>query len=238
MSAATKPPRFYFSLRSPYSWLFYRDLLKQYPDVAEQLEWIPFWEPDELSTRLLTEAGGDFAYADMSKAKHLYVLQDVRRLVAERGLAVSWPIDREPWWEVPHLAYLVARRAGQGRAFIEEAYRLRWEQGRDICDPATVAELAATIGLDPAPLVAAPQDPSVRAEGVQALLSAYRDGVFGVPFLIDRFERYWGLDRLPVFVADQAAKADRKPKGSMDSGEVAGVRLSAGSDAGHAGGCG
>ena len=234
MSTAARAPRFYFSLRSPYSWLLYRDLLKQYPDLAERLEWIPFWEPDEPSTRLLTEAGGEFAYADMSKAKHLYVLQDVRRLAAERGLSVSWPIDREPWWEVPHLAYVVARRAGRGRAFIDAAYRLRWEQGADICDPATVADLAATIGLDPAPLVSAPQDPSVRAEGVQALLSAYRDGVFGVPFLVDRFDRYWGLDRLPTFVADQA----RKAPSTKPSDDLAGASLKAGSDAGHAGGCG
>jgi 2-hydroxychromene-2-carboxylate isomerase len=255
VSVRTGVPRFYFSLRSPYSWLAYRDLTDRYGDLADRLDWIPFWEPDELSTRLLTEAGGAFAYADMSRAKHLYVLQDIRRLAAERELTFRWPVDREPWWEVPHLAYLAARRAGRGRSFVDAAYRARWEQGRDICDRETVGELAVALGLDPAALVAAPQDPQLRAEGTQALLSAHRDGVFGVPFLIDRFDRYWGVDRLPAFVAAQAAKdasartrqlgADKPgaekagaEKAGVEQGLVGAVRFSPGADAGHAGGCG
>ncbi|MFD3697137.1 hypothetical protein ACFWUZ_13460 [Streptomyces sp. NPDC058646] len=40
-SRRRRPPRFYFSLRSPYSWLAYRDLHERHPDVADVLEWRP-----------------------------------------------------------------------------------------------------------------------------------------------------------------------------------------------------
>lgn len=232
---ARRPPRFYFSLRSPYSWLAYRELLQEYPDVAESVEWRPFWEPDELSERLLTDAGGEFWYTPMSRPKHLYVLQDVRRLAAARGLAFSWPIDREPCWEIPHLAYLVARKHGRGPEFIAQAYRARWEHGGNICDRATIAAIGESLGLDPAELAGACDDPAVRAEGVDALLDIYRDGVFGVPFFVLGFDKYWGVDRLAAFAtAVRAARPTTLPLSvpAMASGGGRTV------DDGHAGGCG
>jgi 2-hydroxychromene-2-carboxylate isomerase len=226
-----RQPRFYFSLRSPYSWLAYRDLLDRYGDVAERVEWVPFWEPDEQSTQLLTDLGGQFPYSAMSRAKHLYILQDVARLTKARGLALTWPVDRRPVWEIPHLGYLAARDRGHGPEYIAAAYRARWEQGRDICDPAVVAEIGAALGID----TAVADDPVRRAEGARILLEICRDGVFGVPFFVHGFNRYWGIDRLGDF-ADHirahvpAARSMPELVGSLPQGMS--------SDHGHAGGCG
>ncbi|MEU5993614.1 DsbA family protein [Spirillospora sp. NPDC047418] len=241
MSRRDRPPRFYFNLRSPYSWLAYRDLLGRYADLAARVEWAPFWEPDEPSLKLLAEAGGEFPYTPMSRAKHLYILQDVRRLAAERGLAIGWPVDREPWWEVPHLAHLVARRRGRGAEFVAAAYRARWEEGRDICDPATVARIGDGLGLDPAELTGAVDDPDVRAEGARALLEIYEDGVFGVPFFVNGFEKFWGVDRLAAFAASVAASAAAPVAGPVAAPIAAPCAASvrpAAFDDGHAGGCG
>jgi 2-hydroxychromene-2-carboxylate isomerase len=229
-----KPPRFYFSFRSPYSWLAYRDLMSEYPDVAERLAWLPFWEPDELSTRMLAEAGGSFAYVDMSRAKSRYILQDVRRLVTRRRLSLTWPVDRKPWWEVAHLAYLVARRHGAAPRFIARVYRARWEEGHDISDRNTIAAIGAEVGLPRDELHGAVDDPGVRQEGLAALLSIYTDDVFGVPYFMNGRERYWGVDRLADFVA--AVRADRTttPVGPPD----ATARPEPAADQGHAGGCG
>ena len=228
-------PRFYFSLRSPYSWLAYRQLLDHYPDVAGLVEWVPFWEPDERSAAALVAQGGRFPYSTMSKAKHLYVLQDVARLARAAGLVPTWPVDRNPVWEVPHLAYLVARDKGRGPEYIEAAYQARWQRRRDICDPATVGEIGASLGLDAAELAGAWQDERLRAEGVRVLLEVCRDGVFGVPFFVHGHSRFWGVDRLAEFAAhlrSKAAPADRMPE------PAAAVGLGRGSDDGHAGGCG
>ncbi|WP_049563510.1 2-hydroxychromene-2-carboxylate isomerase [Nonomuraea sp. SBT364] len=191
--------KFYFNLRSPYSWLTVHDLLARHPGLARRLEWIPFWDPEEATLRELDAAGGRFGYTAMSKAKHLYILQDVRRLARARGLEPRWPLDRGPRWEVPHLAYLIAADHGAGQEFAVRAGELRWQQGADICDPQVVAELGRSLGLDEAGLIAAADDPKLRERGIDALRSADRDGVFGVPFLVHGREKFWGLDRLDSF---------------------------------------
>ena len=241
-AASGAAPSFYFSLRSPYSWLACHDLAERYPDLADLIGRRPFWEPDAWSERLLAAARGRFVYTPMSREKHLYVLQDVSRLAAERGLSVRWPPDRNPCWEVPHLAYLAAHRHGLGRAFIEAAQRARWQEGRDICAPETVGGIARELGLDPAGAMAAADDPDLRAVGAQCLLDVYRDGVFGVPFFVCGREKYWGVDRLDAFAA--AVRSTAAPLDVVrvetrtypePAAEVVPGRTT---DWGHAGGCG
>jgi 2-hydroxychromene-2-carboxylate isomerase len=237
VAAGRKTPRFYFSLRSPYSWLAYRELLERHPDIAAAVEWRPFFEPDATSERMLAEAGGTFPYTPMSRAKHLYILQDVGRITKARGLSLTWPVDRAPVWEVPHLAYLVALREGRGPEYVAAAYRARWEQGRDICDRAVIAAIATELGLDPAELSGAADDPELRREGVRLLLDIDADGVFGVPFFVHGHSRFWGLDRLPDFAAHLRERLI--PARNMP--EPAGVGAGLGTrttDDGHAGGCG
>ena len=173
----------------------------------------------------------------MTKEKHLYILHDVRRLAAERGLSVAWPVDEvRPCWEVPHLAYLAAERRGVGPAFISAAYRTRWQEGRNICDPEVIGSLAAEVGMDSARLSTAVDESSLRSAGAGRLLDVYADSVFGVPYFRHGYQRYWGLDRFPLFVAGLSAEpaADRA-SGSAPSVATACVRAT---DWGHAGGCG
>uniref|UniRef100_A0AAU2V4I8 2-hydroxychromene-2-carboxylate isomerase n=1 Tax=Streptomyces sp. NBC_00003 TaxID=2903608 RepID=A0AAU2V4I8_9ACTN len=234
---ADRTPKFYFSLRSPYSWLAHRELTRDHPDIADAVEWRPFFEPDEVSTRMLTEAGGSFPYTAMSRAKHLYVLQDVGRIAKSLDIKFSWPVDRDPVWEVPHLAYLVAEREGLGRQYVAAAHRARWEEGRNICDRAVIGDIGAELGLDPDELAYASDDPALRAQGVRLLLDVDTDGVFGVPFFVHGFNRYWGLDRLPAFVAHLRDRGLPAPALPQPVGAAVGLG-SRSVDDGHAGGCG
>ena len=232
-------PRFYFSFRSPYSWLAHCDLENQYRDVADRLRWLPFWEPDAWSARLLQEAGGAFSYAPMSRAKHLYILQDVRRLAAQRGMAVTWPVDRSPCWEVPHLAYVVAEQHGLGRQFVALVYRARWQENRNICDRSTMADVAECLGLDPEAVANAADDAGRRREGVEALLAVHRDGVFGVPFFVNRFDKYWGVDRLQAFVESlPGALRSSSESDRLGHPAIAVAASDEGTVLDHAGGCG
>jgi 2-hydroxychromene-2-carboxylate isomerase len=218
-------PKFYFSLRSPYSWLALHDLKQAHvPD----LRWHPFWEPDEQSTAMLTEVGETFPYTPMSRAKHLYVLQDVARLATARDLRITWPVDIAPVWEVPHLGYLVAERDGLGAEYVELVCQARWQQGRDICDRATVAQIAAELGLDPVEVASAADSAELRRAGLTELVRVCREQVFGVPYFRRGRQRYWGLDRLPDFLAAVETEQQLTPAG------VATARF----DEGHAGGCG
>jgi 2-hydroxychromene-2-carboxylate isomerase len=229
--------RFYFSLRSPYSWLAYHQVLNRYPQVAQSVEWVPFWEPDERSSAALIQQNGSFPYSAMSRAKHLYILQDVGRVAAASGVRLCWPVDRNPVWEVPHLAYLVAEKHGRGAEFIAAAYRHRWEDGNDICDPATMAQIGEELGLDPAALAGAAQDPQLRGEGVRILLRICRDGVFGVPFFVDGRAKFWGVDRLADFAAHLERRGVTAASVSAPAARDA-TGSARGTDEGHAGGCG
>ncbi|MFF8290558.1 2-hydroxychromene-2-carboxylate isomerase [Streptomyces sp. NPDC016309] len=229
-------PRFYFSLRSPYSWLAYRELTEHHQDLVGLLEWRPFFEPDAVSARMLQERGGRFPYSEMSREKNRYVLQDVGRITKARGIPITWPVDVDPVWEVPHLGYLVAAREGLGHAYIAAVYRARFGEGRDVCDPATIAGIGRELGIDPDVVSRAKDDPELRERGVDALMDVCTDGVFGVPFLVRGFNRFWGLDRLGDFVAH--LRGTTPPAASLPPVTAGAVGIGRSADDGHAGGCG
>lgn len=231
-----KTPRCYFSLRSPYSWLAYQELTEQHPEVVAQLEWLPFFEPDEQSSRMLQERGGTFPYSEMSRAKNMYVLQDIGRITKSRGITVNWPVDKAPVWEVPHLGYLVAAREGRGHDYIAAVYRARFGEGRNICDPETIADIGRELGLDPEVISRAKDDPELRTQGVDVLMDVCKDGVFGVPFFVQGFHRYWGLDRLDEFLEHLRSRAPKAA--SLPAATAGAVGIGRSVDDGHAGGCG
>lgn len=193
-------PRVYFSFRSPFSWMALKVLEQQVPDYATRYELIPFFEPDAESAAALAERGGQFHYVAMSKAKHLYILNDTKRLAAKLDLDLVWPIDIDPWWELPHLAWIRARQLGCEQAFYSAVTDARWLQGRNICEPEVLEEVLRKAGLPIMPLLTAPHDPSIRNEGVDALMRVYEDDVFGVPYFRSGPHKFWGLDRVKDFV--------------------------------------
>lgn len=197
-----KRPRVYFSFRSPFSWLAITALERELPRVHELAEFVPYWDPDPLTVAALRDRGAEIHYAQMSKAKHLYILQDTKRAAESLGLRMAWPIDVSPWWEVPHLAWLRARRDGGAERFYGEVMRARWEAGENICEPDVIARLGTQAGLDGDALAAATEDPQIRAEGVDALYAAYEDDIFGVPYFRIGRHRFWGYDRVPGFLAE------------------------------------
>jgi 2-hydroxychromene-2-carboxylate isomerase len=195
-----RPPRLYFSLRSPYSWLAVHNLRTKVPNLFQEMQVIPFWQPDELSAEALRQRGGDTLYQQMSRAKHLYLLMDVKRLADRAGLSIRWPVDVDPWWELPHLAWLLAQRKGRAVEFYDGLMEARWGQGQNICDPEVVRAVARRAEIDPELAVSAPHDLSLREEAVSCLYSAYLDDVFGVPYLKWGMHRFWGVDRVEAFL--------------------------------------
>ncbi|MEC3979485.1 2-hydroxychromene-2-carboxylate isomerase [Amycolatopsis sp. H20-H5] len=238
--ASRRGSRWYFSLRSPYSWFAYRDMSLTNPEMLDAVEWLPFWEPDEWTARLLAEQGVTLPIVPMSRAKNFYILQDTRRLATARGLTeITWPIDREPCWEVAHLAWLAAADEGRGQEFVAAASRARWQEGKNISEPAVIAGIAAELGLDADRLSTAAQDEGLRERGAALLAESAHDGLFGVPFFINGREKFWGVDRVDAFVrAFRETHAPATPAElDQDFAGNPGL-LAAGADQGHAGGCG
>nr|AFV52182.1 isomerase [Streptoalloteichus sp. ATCC 53650] len=193
-------PRVYFSLRSPYSWLTVRRLRAEAPTCLDEVDWLPYWDPDPITLAALEERGGEFHYVQMSRAKHLYMLLDTKRLAQAQGVDMAWPVDIDPWWELPHLAWLAARRLGRPWEFYDALVAARWGRGDDICLPEVVRVAAEQAGLDPEALLAAPEDPEIRETAADCLHQAYLDDVFGIPYLKWGRHRFWGYDRLDAFL--------------------------------------
>ena len=194
---------YFFSFRRPYSWLASMGL-KQRIDAGEQLELVPFWEPDEKSLTLLKAKGGSFPYRAMSDAKHRYILNDVSRLTKKFSLSFCWPVDPKPWWEVAHLGYLKAHELGVGMPFFWQVYQARWQDKLDISDPAVIRKICASAGISSefAELIAkAPEDTLIREQGADILYRIYREDIFGVPMFTKKRKQFWGLDRLNDFLS-------------------------------------
>ncbi len=228
--ARAKTPRLYFSFRSPYSWLGVEKLRRLSPETLDALEWIPFFDPDPATDELLTAASAQFHYVQMSRAKHFYLLMDTKRLAAAMELPMAWPIDVDPWWELPHLGWLAAQRAGRAREFYTAVIEARWHRGENICTEPVIRAVAERAGLDPDVVAGAPDDPELRRAGVEALTAAYHDDVFGIPYLKHGRQRFWGFDRVEAFLDHWRSSSPAEPQ-SVPAG-------SRGYDTDTAGGCG
>ena len=177
--------KFYFSFRSPYSWLgFYRVAI-----IVDQLpvdvEYIPCFPPE------------DFAKSSLAnKRKRLYITGDIKRFADAYGLKVKWPAQFDTEWIVPHSAYIHALDNHKGIAFALNAYSLRFEEGENIGDDQIITKIAVRSGLDPDSIIVAAHDDQFQSRVIKGMKSITRDGMFGVPFFIYKRQAYWGNDRL------------------------------------------
>ncbi|MDI6099260.1 DsbA family protein [Actinoplanes sp. NEAU-A12] len=231
--------RLYFSFQSPFSWMALRELEARVPGFATEFEYIPFWDPDDRTRAGVEQYGAKIHYTRMSKAKHLYILHDTKRLASGFGHDLTWPVDVNPWWEPSALGWLKARESGCERAFYDVVTEVRWNRGADISDPVVLRPALDAAGLEGAALMAAVDDPHIRELGVQALVSAHRDAVFGIPLFQVGRRRFWGVDRIEEVID---AVEDRRTGSSPDTAEtttpVAVLATIGSMDADSPGGCG
>lgn len=188
MPQALEPVRFYFSLRSPYSWLAFERAEKAFAGLPVVLEHIPVFPPPNFQN--------DPA-AIPNKLK--YMQRDIGRIAESYGLTVRWPKTRDCEWQKPHAAYLYARdqSAALGHAFAIAMFRARFSEGKDIGDTAVVAEIAARLGLDAAATVESLESVALQTRVVEGMIQgATEDSLFGVPLFVYRGEPFWGNDRI------------------------------------------
>src|SRR5262245_4757021 len=114
--SSTATIRFYFSFRSPYSWLATERLEAELGDLEVPIERIPTY-PTELFP---IEAGPE---------KMDYLVQDIRRLARERGLTLRFPSPNDPDWSIAHAAFLGAQQQGVEHPFMLEMFRKRFSEG-------------------------------------------------------------------------------------------------------------
>jgi 2-hydroxychromene-2-carboxylate isomerase len=70
--------------------------------------------------------------------------------------------------------------------------------GVDIGAPATVVNIAKSLGVDGAALAQALEDPALKERAKREVDTAIAAGVFGSPYFVIDGEAFWGVDRMPM----------------------------------------
>ena len=183
--------RFYFSFRSPYSWLATERLESELGDLGVEIVRLPIYPTPELAPQLFSND------PESIPDKIAYIVQDVVRLARERGLTVAFPSPVDPDWSISHAAFLGAERQGAGHRFMLEMFRKRFGEGLDLGEDIVIADVARRAGLDPDAILSAAHSEALRAEAAAGWrLGVERDRIFGVPSFVYAGKLYWGQDRM------------------------------------------
>lgn len=131
------------------------------------------------------------------KGKLEYEALETRRFVEKHGLAAY---RFNPHFPVNTLlimrGMIAAQRAGVGERYLDAVLSAMWETGQKMDDPAVFTAVLDAAGLDGEALLAATQNPEVKAELMANTESAANRGVFGIPTFFVGDEMFFGKDRL------------------------------------------
>jgi 2-hydroxychromene-2-carboxylate isomerase len=193
MSGDKKPIDFYFEFSSPYGYIASRIVDEFEKRVGRPVNWRatllgPVFKLTGQPPLIEIPMKGEYSKMDFSRSARLHKVPykhpekfPVGTVAAVR--AFYWVADRDP---------------AQSRALAKALYSAYFVEGRDISAPATVVEIAKSVGVDSAALAPALEDPAVKERARKEVDAAIAAGVFGSPFFVIDGERFWGVDRLAM----------------------------------------
>jgi 2-hydroxychromene-2-carboxylate isomerase len=168
------------------------------------LSWRPF-----LLGPIFVAQGWTTSPFNIYPLKGRYMVRDIERLCAERGLTFRPPES------FPQNSLLAARLAlavpdELKPAFSRAVYLAEFAEGRSISDEGLLGEILARLGLNAAELFEQARSDSLRARLRGETQTAQEIGLFGAPsFVAADGEIFWGDDRLEQALA--WAKGPRHP---------------------------
>lgn len=140
------------------------------------------------------------------KGKLAYEGLETRRFVERNALTAFRSNPHFPVNTLTIMRGLVAaRRAGVEDLYVAVVLAAMWENAEKMDDPEVIARALKAGGLDGAALLAATQDPGVKAELVANTEAAVERGVFGIPTFFVGDEMFFGKERLGQ-VEEEAAR--------------------------------
>ena len=183
--------RWVFDVISPFAYLAFRRLAGL--PATLRIEFVPV-----LLAGLLGHFGqlGPAEIPAKRRFTYRYVLWHARQLNIPMRMPPGHPFN-------PLAALRLIMAAGSDARAVGTVLDAVFLRGRDVADPAVIAELAATLGVaDPQAALSAPAVKQRLRENTNWAISR---GVFGVPTLLVGEELFWGYDALDMaldYVAD------------------------------------
>lgn len=187
--AAGQAVRFFHDFASPFSYLGATQVAR----VAARHGATVAWRPILLGALFRSIGTPNVPLMAFSPAKQRHLLVDLRRWAEHREVDFDWPAC------FPVRTVLPLRVALQAPEATAALYRALWVEGRNIGEPAVVAEVLTDLGLDAAGLIEGASDPAVKAQLFANTQLAETSGVCGVPtFQLEDGVVVWGQDRLAL----------------------------------------
>jgi 2-hydroxychromene-2-carboxylate isomerase len=186
-----------FDIISPFAYLGFRDLARLPTGV--EVRFVPV-----LLAAMLAHFGqmGPAEIPPKRRFTYRFVLWRARRA----GIALRFP-PAHPFNPLAALRLVIA--AGSDARAAGTVLDAVFRDGRDLSDPAVLAELGGTLGV--ADAVRAVSEPKVKEQLRQNTEWAIGRGVFGVPTLLIGDELFWGQDAFGMaldYLASPEAFAD------------------------------
>jgi 2-hydroxychromene-2-carboxylate isomerase len=192
---------FWYEFASTYSYLSAMRVEALAADAGVEIVWKPL-----LLGPIFRTQGWDTSPFNIYPAKGRYMVRDMERLAAARGLPFRLP---QPF---PQNSLHAARLAliglaeGWGAAFTRAVYDAEFAGGADIGDKRVLAGLLTRLGLDAEALLARSELPETKQRLRQQTEEAQELGIFGAPTFLARGELFWGDDRLEAALAAAGGK--------------------------------
>jgi 2-hydroxychromene-2-carboxylate isomerase len=187
-----EPIDFYFDFSSPYSYL----ASEKIDAMAERFERKVRWHPILLG--VIFKGLGTVPLI-RQPGMHDYSLRDVIRSARFHQVPYHMPMRFPVATQAAARAYywLHERDCTLARQFAHAVFRAYFAEGHDISEPGSVLQIAALLGVEPAPLSSALEDPKIKDRLRQETDTAIALGMFGAPWIVVDGEPFWGADRLP-----------------------------------------
>jgi 2-hydroxychromene-2-carboxylate isomerase len=130
-------------------------------------------------------------------AKGRYMWRDLERICGALDLPFAQPPDFPQNTLLPARAALAVLSESWGEDFCRAVYRAQFGDGRNIAEPAVIADILNMLGQDAAKVIAQAQADENKARLRAQTEEAIKLGIFGAPsFITQDGELFWGNDRL------------------------------------------
>ena len=196
MSAAAPKIEFWYEFASTYSYLAAMRVEAVAAAAGVAVDWKPF-----LLGPIFHAQGWDNSPFNIYPVKGRYMVRDMERLAAERGLAFALP---KPF---PQNSLLAARVAVVGAEegwiapFTRAVFTAEFADGAQIADRVVLAALLEGLRLDSQRILSRIEQPEIKDRLKRQTAAAQELGIFGAPSFVCGNELFWGDDRLEHAIA-------------------------------------
>lgn len=183
---------FWYEFASTYSYLSAMRIESLAQAAGVELRWRPF-----LLGPFFRAQGWKTSPFREQKEKGAYMVRDIERICAARGLEFTMPGNFPQNGLTAARIALIANDEGWAGAFTRAVYQAEYGKGRDIADETTLSDCLQTAGKDPKVYLARAREPKTKDRLREQTKEAMSLGIFGAPtFITQGGELFWGDDRL------------------------------------------